>query len=67
METAAAALYDYNTGTLIGPATADQIKAGQAAEARHPGGGFLIAADRTVIDIGSWNAIQPGTRSVYTS
>lgn len=57
-----ATLYDYTTGTAIGPATAEQIEA--SAEAGDTGAIF-IDADGDVAAAGSWAAQQPGTRTVY--
>lgn len=60
-------LYDYRTGDLIGPATAEQIAASTEAEARNQTGAILVDADGDVAEDGSWAAQQPGVRPCYTA
>lgn len=57
-------LFDYATGDKIGPATPEQIAASLDAGDT---GAILIDADGTVIADGSWEAQQPGVRTVYVA
>lgn len=56
-------LYDYDTSERIGTATPEQIA---ACDAAGEAGAILIDADGDVIAQGSWDAQQPGVRTVYT-
>lgn len=60
-------LYDAHTAEDLGPATPEQVAASDEAYAKDGSGGFLIDAAGDVIDDdSSWEAQQPGVRSVYT-
>lgn len=56
-------LYDALTADPIGPATAAQVEASDAAGDT---GVFIVDADGDPVACGSWAASQPGTRQVYT-
>ena len=59
------ALYDADTGEMIGKPTGEQIDASLADAA---GGRILIDADgEVIVDAGSWAAQQPGVRRVYVA
>ena len=57
-------LFDYATGDVVGAATPEQIEASLAAG---DAGAILIDAAGYVIADGSWEAQQPGVRTVYVA
>jgi hypothetical protein len=57
-------LFDSYAGTLIGPATAEQIAASLAIDGL---GHILINPAGEVVDDGSWESQQTGVRKVYVA
>ena len=58
-------LMDDRTSDPIGPATAEQVEASLASDERGEYGLILIDAAGVVVYDGTWEAQQPGVRTVY--
>jgi len=58
-------LYDLATGEEIGAATDAQCSASMDAD--NVNGAFLIDCDGNIVEVGSWEAQQPGVRSVFVA